>query len=1379
MSLVMMVTFTPYSLLQVMADELKEIDTSKVISAGAEEPMTSEPVTEESVERESYIEKEIVEKRTENSKQFLMSDGMVMVQTYGMPIHYEENGAFKEIDNTLKLSENETGEKYFENTANSFKVRLAENLKANKGVSVENNGYSLEFTPNARSEEKLQSSKAELQQPLTVNQSVLTAEKLENTDALNYSGKKLSVPVQPNVGESVLVYENVFEGVDFEYSVNTMGVKEDIIVNCPLDDYVFSYTIQAPDLSLTLEETGEIVASSEAEGDIFVIPAPNMTDAAGVYSEEACYTLDEESSGVYTLCIAADAEWMNESERAYPVKIDPAVVSVERKTANGKTLCTANQALTEYNAARIKFGKVSGETCYALMSFPNENDQFYFSGYQLVYSKLKYYIRSEGNKGSTDYTLYAVQATVPFEDVLSLGQVGYDEGKSENPILLKGTVETTKVIITKRDAKWEEAYFNPESFNGCADMVFLWKATTSNDNQHGEIDVREGNIPSVLNYYVSTVGLKEDLPYEQFDFNGGTASVNLINGALTAAFSVLSIDVPTNPISLELVYNDNYNDIMTEYGMHNMFGNNIKMNFQQAKKRDDRTVRYIDADGSVETLCQDIGSGNPMYYSVNKNITFNGNVNKLFLSGGKTELLFNGDKSYRYYDASFIYKTKLMYDIIYSGDKITQIAGYTNGVKTHYIEFQYGANDRVSTAKSWVTDDILYGVDYTPIATYNFSYDEDGNLIQVTNVDSGHMKFKLDYMDGQLYGLFDADSNGYIFSRSHWTDTSPMRMSAVKYIYGNSTDFNDYYGYDYVGFSADTTTSKVTYYDAGGNVFGIRNVSRRFAKGAQSEWYEDKNWDIYINTMSSTLTGSSAQDYLTYTQNYYSTVQKENTTLSGTSKQSVKAGGSLSGAISANHGIPLKKGRVYCLSFKLESFGTTYVEVLFGAYQQKISLIGATNAYYIMPVGYYSTSTPIQIKNVGDNNIYVSDVSYNAYTTVKAVKKIETMSIRNYVTTVASTDYDYTQTVNYNLSGQVTSAAVTDYTGTSPSTKTYTYTYEDYPDISTRSEFDVRRLKSVSDGTKTVTYDYSNTVDTTTTTETVKSGSTTISQTVTTTKLNGAAGDYVVTQTRNGTKIKTEYAVKNGNVRPYKITTGENPSEIVTEYTYNYDGEVTNVKTGNLEQKAYYSGGNGKESSYYLGGSDYYSLTRDSSKFGLVTGISHKGSRMITYTYDGYGDLSSVSYANGASINYTYNYRRLQSIELKDSATSQATTINYSYIRTRLEGVTQTYNGEMQLQYRFSESPTYDNMMVSGDLTANYTYNYDEPTGRLTSRTIRLNDSDDYERTENFVYGKQGILQENGNAAYKTTYGYDAYDRLSLRTQVMGQTPGTENTVRV
>lgn len=32
-----------------------------------------------------------------------MDDGMIMVQNYGVPVHYEEEDGFKEIDNSLKL----------------------------------------------------------------------------------------------------------------------------------------------------------------------------------------------------------------------------------------------------------------------------------------------------------------------------------------------------------------------------------------------------------------------------------------------------------------------------------------------------------------------------------------------------------------------------------------------------------------------------------------------------------------------------------------------------------------------------------------------------------------------------------------------------------------------------------------------------------------------------------------------------------------------------------------------------------------------------------------------------------------------------------------------------------------------------------------------------------------------------------------------------------------------------------------------------------------------------------------------------------------------------------------------------------------------------
>ena len=484
MSLVLMVTFTPYSLLQIMAEELKDIDWERTISIKEEISVENKSIIDQGIKADSYIEKEMVEKRTDTSKQFLMSDGMIMIQKYGVPIHYEENGEFKEIDNVLKLSEKDQGEKYFENTANSFKVRFSEKLKADKGISLESNGYNLEFLPGFCSEENLQPSQAVLQQSFSLNESALTAENIEKNDVLDYSGKKLTIPVQPNVGESALVYENVFEGVDFEYLVNSMGVKENIVVNCPLDNYIFSYTIRAFDLYLNLTDSGEIVASSEEDGDIFVIPAPNMKDAEGFYSEEVYYTLEEEDNGIYKLNITADADWINEAERKFPVKIDPSVISVERMTANGLTLYRTGGIAPEYNQSRIKFGKVNSNTCNAIISFPNENDQFYTSGYQLAYSKLRYYIRSIGGNaaGSTDYTLYTAQTAIPLEDITSVNDINY----SESPILLKDSIEATKFLSfdANHDARWEEAYFNPESFNGCADMVFLWYSHFKNYYQN-------------------------------------------------------------------------------------------------------------------------------------------------------------------------------------------------------------------------------------------------------------------------------------------------------------------------------------------------------------------------------------------------------------------------------------------------------------------------------------------------------------------------------------------------------------------------------------------------------------------------------------------------------------------------------------------------------------------------------------------------------------------------------------------------------------------------------------------------------------------------------------------------------------------------------
>ena len=256
-------------------------------------------------------------------------------------------------------------------------------------------------------------------------------------------------------------------------------------------------------------------------------------------------------------------------------------------------------------------------------------------------------------------------------------------------------------------------------------------------------------------------------------------------------------------------------------------------------------------------------------------------------------------------------------------------------------------------------------------------------------------------------------------------------------------------------------------------------------------------------------------------------------------------------------------------------------------------------------------------------------------------------------------------------------------------------------------------------------------------------------------------GEYSTIQTKNGITVRTDYGIKGGNVQPYKITSGNS----VIEYEYNYNGQITTVKeNGTLVQKTTYT--NGKESSFDIGGTEGYMWIRDSSKFGLVTGINHNGSRKLTIDYNDNGDVNLTTYANGATIGYSYGYRELQGVELKDSLSAVATNIAYGYTGKDLTSVTQSRNGVTQLTYQFTDSKTQAKMTVGGDLNASYTYNYDEETGLLTDRTINLENSKT--RTEWFTFDGHGVLQSQGNIDHKTLYGYDSLDRLSTKTQVVG-----------
>ena len=108
-------------------------------------------------ETEPTIVGELEDRREANVKQFLMSDGSISAAVYGDPVHYEENGEWAEIDNSLSQqaaldSEDVDG---VSNQKNDFKVKFANKGDSKKLVSLKKGTYKLSWKIMGASEVKL------------------------------------------------------------------------------------------------------------------------------------------------------------------------------------------------------------------------------------------------------------------------------------------------------------------------------------------------------------------------------------------------------------------------------------------------------------------------------------------------------------------------------------------------------------------------------------------------------------------------------------------------------------------------------------------------------------------------------------------------------------------------------------------------------------------------------------------------------------------------------------------------------------------------------------------------------------------------------------------------------------------------------------------------------------------------------------------------------------------------------------------------------------------------------------------------------------------------------------------------------------------------
>lgn len=290
-----------------VANEIQESKVQEVVDTTEEfsYPQENKENGNGGTAEEKEVPKEILEKKPDLIKQGITEEGeKVEVDKYSVtyktgentykkvisPVpntYTDETGKEQEIDNTLVSTDTNIfdNSKEYTNNKNSFKVTLPEEIKENNSITIEENNKSIELVP--------------------VDGDFTNSVVLENA----------------------IRYNNVFDGIDFQYTVNNAGLKEDIILNKYVEKNEYEYELKLQK-GLTAKKESSIVNIYNGEERIYTIEAPMMQDANGEISFGINIEIEEREEK-YFIKVTADKEWIAEPERVYPIKIDPTISSTQ------------------------------------------------------------------------------------------------------------------------------------------------------------------------------------------------------------------------------------------------------------------------------------------------------------------------------------------------------------------------------------------------------------------------------------------------------------------------------------------------------------------------------------------------------------------------------------------------------------------------------------------------------------------------------------------------------------------------------------------------------------------------------------------------------------------------------------------------------------------------------------------------------------------------------------------------------------------------------------------------------------------------------------------------------------------------------------------
>ena len=262
-------------------------------------------VVENDTEEKSPIVEEVKEKRDENKKVYLREDGTYTAVITKTPVHYEKDGEWVDIVNSLK-----TKGDVLTNTAGNYNVEFPKEISEENEIKIENGKESITFSivETEKSNGKVKNNKKQKQ-----DKNKASDEEIFNND------------ISRTVSE--IEYEDILENTNLEYVVTPNGVKENIIVeNKESLKKSYSFNITKGKLKAELDKSNNLYFKNSKGEVVFTIPAPVMTDAKGEISYDIDVKVKNLKKETITLTYTPDKKWLTDKDRAYPVAIDPVII---------------------------------------------------------------------------------------------------------------------------------------------------------------------------------------------------------------------------------------------------------------------------------------------------------------------------------------------------------------------------------------------------------------------------------------------------------------------------------------------------------------------------------------------------------------------------------------------------------------------------------------------------------------------------------------------------------------------------------------------------------------------------------------------------------------------------------------------------------------------------------------------------------------------------------------------------------------------------------------------------------------------------------------------------------------------------------------------